>query len=228
MPEETNRVITDQIADILFCPTQTAVNNLKLEGIIKGVYLVGDVMYDGLLFNLEMAERDSSILRQLDISPKRYLLATVHRVGNVDNLENLENILDAFSRCGETIIFPVHPRTRKQIEASGFELGENIHLHDPMSHIDILKLQKNARLLLTDSGGMQKEIYCLRTPCITLMDQTEWVETVEAGWNVLSGANTERILELIKTFGPANKHPNLYGDGKAAEKIVDILAEASL
>jgi UDP-N-acetylglucosamine 2-epimerase len=180
-------------------------------------------MYDGLLYNLALAEAQSTILSELDLPPRRYLLATVHRAGNTDVRENLQEILAALAQAQEPVIFPVHPRTRKQMEAFGLEPAPNVRLLQPLSYFDILVLQKNARLLLTDSGGMQKETYCLGTPCVTLREQTEWVETVEAGWNMLVGADTQRIVEAIQRFHPPAERPSLYGDGRAAEHIVGIL-----
>jgi UDP-N-acetylglucosamine 2-epimerase len=194
------------------------------EGITAGVYPVGDVMYDGLRYNFELAQAQSSIMTQLGLQAKRYLLATVHRAGNTDQRDNLAAILAAFAQAGEPVIFPVHPRTRKQIELWQLPVGPNVRLLEPLSYFDILILQKHARLLLTDSGGMQKEIYCLGTPCLTLRDQTEWVETVQAGWNILTGAHTDRIVEAIHSFQAPDTHPPLYGDGHAAEQIVAILS----
>ncbi len=223
MPEEINRVLTDRVSNVLFCPTETAVHNLAAEGITAGVYQVGDVMYDGLLYNLALAEAQSTILADLQISPRRYLLATVHRASNTDTRDNLANILTTFAQAGVPVIFPVHPRTRKQLALFELEVAPNVRLIDPVSYFDILVLQKNAHLLLTDSGGMQKEIYCLGTPCITLREQTEWVETVDAGWNVLVGADRRRILRAIRSFAPPDERPLLYGDGRAAERIVNTL-----
>ncbi len=227
MPEEINRVLTDRVSNVLFCPTETAVRNLTAEGITTGVYQVGDVMYDGLLYNLSLAEAQSTILADLGLSPRRYLLATVHRASNTDARDNLASILDAFAQANEPVIFPIHPRTRKQLAFFELDVAPNVRLIDPASYFDILVLQKNARLLLTDSGGMQKEIYCLGTPCITLREQTEWVETVDAGWNVLVGADRRQILQAIESFAPPDERPLLYGDGRAAERIVDTLEHLS-
>jgi UDP-GlcNAc3NAcA epimerase len=227
MPEEINRVLTDRIADVLFCPTKAAVRNLAAEGITSGVYEVGDVMYDGLLYNIDLAEAQSTVLADLGLSPKSYLLATVHRASNADVRDNLANILSGFAEANDPVIFPVHPRTRKQMALFEFDVAPNVRLIEPVGYFDILVLQKHARLLLTDSGGMQKEAYCLGTPCVTLREQTEWVETVEVGWNVLVGADLRRITRAIHSFSPPAERPLLYGDGKAAERIVGTLERLS-
>ncbi len=225
MPEEVNRILTDRIANVLFCPSDAAVRNLAAEGITRGVYRVGDVMYDGLLYNLALAEAQSTILADLGLKPRGYLLVTVHRAGNTDRREHLAAILAALAQIDEPIVFPAHPRTRKQMALFGLSAPPNVRLIEPVSYFDTLVLQKHARLLLTDSGGMQKEAYCLQTPCITMREQTEWVETVEVGWNMTVGADTNRIIQAVRTFAPPAEHPPLYGDGHAAEQIVAILEE---
>jgi len=228
MPEEVNRVLTDHVSDYLFAPTETAVKNLYNEGIRKGVYLTGDVMYDALLYNIKIARKNSKILKELGLKPKEYLLATVHRAENTDNKENLKSIIEAFVESGELIVFPVHPRTRKYLEAYGLmdkiKTAENVMLIPPVGYLDMLVLEENARKILTDSGGVQKEAYFLKVPCITLRERTEWVETIEDGWNVLVGANKEKILKAIKEFEPNGEiYTYKFGDGDASEKIVKIL-----
>ncbi len=223
MPEEINRVLTDHVSQLLFCPAQKAVENLKLEGVTSGVHVVGDVMYDAVLRHSDAAEKKSSILSSLDLKPKRYLLATVHRASNVDDTDTLLNILETFAMLGETVVFPVHPRTRKAIQAAGFSLAENIKLVEPVGYLDMLWLEKNARMILTDSGGVQKEAYWFGTPCVTLREETEWVETVEAGWNVVVGVKRERILNAVRSFAAPSARPNLFGDGDASQKIVHLL-----
>ena len=227
MPEEINRILADHLSDVLLCPSQTAVDNLKAEGISKGVHLVGDVMYDAVLLFAELARERSSILNRLEIRPGDYLLATVHRAENTDDVERLGNILRAFSQLDEQVIFPIHPRTRKAITDSGDdELKEssNIRLIEPVGYLDMLSLQQNARMILTDSGGIQKEAYWLGVPCVTLRDETEWVETVQAGWNTLAGATYPCIIEAVKSFRPPeNSRPVLYGDGEVAQQCVRIL-----
>ena len=225
MPEEINRVLTDHASDILFCPTKTAIENLKKEGITDGVYNVGDVMFDALLHNREIAERKSAILEDLNLKSKQYLVATVHRPGNTDNKENLGNIVDAFCKVDETIVFPVHPRTVKFLKEYDLyeKLQKYVKLIKPLGYIDFLKLMNHAKKILTDSGGVQKEAYMLKVPCITLRDNTEWVETVEDGWNVCVGANKEKIIEKVKEFKPDREQRNVFGDGKASEGIIEII-----
>jgi UDP-N-acetylglucosamine 2-epimerase len=200
MPEEHNRVVTDHCSDLLFCPTQTAVDNLAREGIATGVHLVGDTMYDAVLHFGEIARKRSSILKDLDLEPKTYLLTTIHRPYNTDNQDNLRNIFQAFAEIGEVIVFPAHPRTSKKIAAleSAFPqevVPANTKMIAPVGYLDMLVLEENARLILTDSGGMQKEAYFFGVPCITLRPETEWVETVEVGWNgrLISGKPSHSV-----------------------------------
>ncbi|MCX7809904.1 MAG: UDP-N-acetylglucosamine 2-epimerase (non-hydrolyzing) [Leptospiraceae bacterium] len=226
MPEEINRVLTDHVSDILFCPTQTAVENLKNEGITKGVYLVGDVMFDALLHFSKISDMKSNILERLNIKPKEYYLATIHRAENTDDHERLKNILTAFSKMNEIVVFPIHPRTRKMINYYG--LGDllendNIKLIDPVGYLDMLKLEKNAKSILTDSGGVQKEAFWLKVPCITLRDETEWIETVNLGWNRLVGSDVEKIVEAVRDlkFGVDVSFENDF----SAKKMYEILLE---
>lgn len=231
MPEEVNRVLTDNCSDILFCPTNVSVENLKKENICHGVYLVGDVMYDALLYNFRIAEKTSTILDRLSLSSGEYALATVHRAENTDKVDNLRSIAEAFVLSEKTIVFPIHPRTRKFIDEWG--IGEILHrcakvkVIEPLSYLDMLMLEKNARTILTDSGGVQKEAFLFGVPCVTLREETEWVETVEAGANILVGSSKERITEAISQFSiKGNVFRSLYGDGKAAEKIRKVLEKA--
>ncbi len=220
MPEEVNRVLTDHIADLLFCPSQTAVDNLVHEGITRGVYLVGDVMADALAYAAERAATHSDILQRLGLTEKGFLLATVHRAENTDDPVRLRAILDAFAALDEPIVFPVHPRTRARIEALNLKSKiQNPKSIAPVGYLDMVRLEQAARMILTDSGGIQKEAYWLGVPCVTLRDETEWVETVQAGWNVLAGAETERIVMAACHFAPPTAHPPLYGDGQSADKI---------
>ncbi|USH00452.1 UDP-N-acetylglucosamine 2-epimerase (non-hydrolyzing) [Thermococcus argininiproducens] len=230
MPEEINRVLTDHISDYLFAPTETAVKNLHKEGIKDGVYLTGDVMYDALLYNIKIAREKSRILDELGLRSKEYMLATVHRAENTDNQKNLESIIDAFIESNELIVFPAHPRTRKYLKTYGLmekiEKATNILLIPPVGYLDMLVIEENARKILTDSGGVQKEAYFLKVPCITLRERTEWVETVEDGWNILVGANKSEIRRAIKEFEPSGEtYSYKFGDGKASMKIARILSE---
>ena len=223
IPEEINRVLTDHISDFLFCPTKTAVKNLKKEGITKGVYFTGDIMYDAFLENIKIAQEKSKILQKLKLKPKTYLLLTLHRPFNVDNLDNLKKILKAVGESGEKIIFPVHPRTKKQLKKLKIYKPKNLKIIDPVGYMDILFLEKNAEKILTDSGGIQKEAYWLKVPCITLRKKTEWVETVKDGWNILVGRDKNKIQKAIKFFNPRKKQHKYFGDGKTAKRIVKIL-----
>jgi UDP-N-acetylglucosamine 2-epimerase len=227
MPEELNRIVADHLSSILLCPSRTAVENLKAEGITASVHLVGDVMYDAVLQFTARAEERSTMLRHLELEEKGYLLATVHRAENTDDPARLASILAAFSEIEETIIFPVHPRTRKIIAEQpqgDVSFATNVKVIEAVGYLDMLMLERQARMILTDSGGIQKEAYWLGVPCITLRDETEWVETVEAGWNILVGANGSRILEAVKGFRPlADSRPQLYGDGHVAEQCVHVL-----
>jgi UDP-N-acetylglucosamine 2-epimerase len=230
MPEEHNRVLTDHCSDLLFCPTQTAVNNLSREGITAKVNLVGDTMYDSVLQLTQIARKRSTILQDLDLKSKGYLLATVHRAHNTDLPENLINILSALVKIGEPIIFPVHPRTRQRIaELDGMfsfdrPMG-NVRLIDPTGYLDMLVLEDNARVILTDSGGIQKEAFFLDVPCVTLRSETEWMETVQAGWNVLTGTDSRKIIETVRRKSWPNFRPRqIFGAGDASWRILSILA----
>jgi len=231
MPEEHNRVLTDHCADLLFCPTQIAVDNLAKEGITRGVHLVGDTMYDAVLQFSEIAIQRSTILQDLGLKPKGYLLATVHRASNTDNPANLQNILSAFAEIDEPVIFPVHPRTRQKINeldtVAGKSTMHNLQFIDPVGYLDMLVLEQSARMILTDSGGMQKEAYFFGTPCITLRSETEWIETVESGWNVLTDADSTQIINRVHSFTPPPARPTFYGSGHAAELISQVLERPS-
>ncbi len=226
MPEEINRVMADHISDLLLCPSQTAVDNLKSEGITQGVHVVGDVMADALNHAVETSKNRSHILEDLGLAGKKYLLATVHRPENTDDPRRLETILGALTEISERepVVFPVHPRTRKYLVASASlnrkSKIQNPKLIDPLGYLDMVSLERSARMILTDSGGIQKEAYWLGVPCVTMRDQTEWVETVEAGWNMLVGADPQKIVDAVRSFSPADEHPQLNGDGQSAEKCV--------
>jgi UDP-N-acetylglucosamine 2-epimerase len=226
MPEEINRILTDHCSQLLFAPTKTALKILRTEGVTRGVHLTGDVMYDALLDNLKIAKK-SKILQTLNITPKEYFLTTIHRPSNTDNINNLSNILDVLSGIDETVIFPIHPRTKKFIENYGLKqkIGKNIVMLNPVGYFDFIWLEKNAKKILTDSGGIQKEAYLHKVPCITLRDTTEWTETIEDKWNILTGAEKEKILDAIKNFQPKLKQRNLFGDGHASEKIATIVKQ---
>jgi UDP-GlcNAc3NAcA epimerase len=234
MPEEINRILTDHVSSLLFCPTTTAVKNLATEGITDNVHHVGDVMYDAALVFGELAEKQSSILDDLSLTPKSYYLATVHRAENTDDPKRLKNIFSAFEEVASQhcpIILPLHPRTRARLltENLASENGElltfaNPYLQavPPVSFLDMVMLEKNAKRILTDSGGVQKEAYFHGVPCVTLRDETEWVETVEAGWNVVASSNMENIMDVI--FVPAEKKCIYdFGVGGSSKKIISYL-----
>lgn len=245
MPEEINRILTDHSSTVLFCPSDSAVDSLRKEGFTKIanngklvseqkvaqeivsskidldnplVVNVGDVMYDVLLHATAIAEKRSAILQQLQLTPKKFFLLTLHRAENTDNPQGFAEIINFVNTISvETpVIFPMHPRTKNVYERSGKKFGRNVRIIEPAGYFDVLTLLKNSTLLLTDSGGMQKEAYWLQTQCVTLRKETEWVETLEGGWNILFTNFTHRT--------PASgRQSPVYGDGKAAEKIVAVL-----
>jgi UDP-N-acetylglucosamine 2-epimerase len=227
MPEEINRVVVDHLSALLLCPSQTAVENLAAEGITRGVHLVGDVMAEALAFAAERARRRSTVLARLGLAEKGYLLVTVHRAENTDDLTRLRNVLRALDALEEPVIFPVHPRTRKAIEALGHRPATHVRMLDPVGYVDMVRLEQSARLILTDSGGVQKEAYWLGVPCVTLREETEWVETVQAGWNVLAGADAGRIVLAVRSFVSPAARPPLYADGEVAERIERTLSNES-
>ncbi len=223
MPEEINRIMTDHVSTLLFTPTDRAVNNLATEGIIEGVYQVGDVMYDAVLFNIGLAEQKHN-LSDYNLESGNYVLGTIHRADNTDNKERLEAILKAFANVKETVLLPLHPRTKSKIALFGLntilEQAGNIKIVEPISYLEMLLLEKHAKAIVTDSGGVQKEAYFAKVPCITIRDQTEWVETIETGWNQLVNPLQVDLAEKLSNLKPGENIDNLYGDGHAAEKIV--------
>ncbi|MDP1715408.1 MAG: UDP-N-acetylglucosamine 2-epimerase (non-hydrolyzing) [Anaerolineales bacterium] len=224
MPEEVNRVLTDHVSSMLFCPTHAAVENLAKEGIVNGVHRVGDVMCDALLHNLANARARSKILRRLDLKAGEYSLATVHRAANTDDAERMRSILSGLGRLSTRVVFPVHPRTRKVIQEWGISAGSNVLMVEPVGYFDMLILQENADCILTDSGGVQKEAYLAGVRCITLREETEWVETVSGGWNKLVGANTNMIVDTYNTWHPQGERAPLYGDGHSAPQICKLIS----
>lgn len=229
MPEEFNRVLTDHCADLLFCPTRTAVENLAREGIEKGVHQVGDVMFDELLRSRSLAERRSTILGRLGLAAGSYYLATIHRAQSTDDRATLEALVDGLCSIDTPVIFPIHPRTLKRIEAlphlATRLTASKVRLVEPVGYLDMIMLEQGARAILTDSGGVQKEAFFLRVPCITLREETEWTETVDAGWNVLVGADRERLHQALGALPEVRDRPpdDVFGSGNAAERIVSTL-----
>lgn len=227
MPEEINRIVADHLADMLLCPNVTAVSNLAGEGITKGVHLVGDLMMDALRHFSGIATSKSHVLETLGVTAKDYFLATVHRAENTDDHERLANILAALSGIERTVVFPMHPRTKHRMTECGLEnaLGDNVIVIDPIGYLDMINLEQNAVAILTDSGGVQKEAFWLRVPCITLRDETEWVETITSGWNTLTGANRESIVRrATNIFDGADMH---FQQQHAASKICEVLTQAA-
>jgi UDP-N-acetylglucosamine 2-epimerase (non-hydrolysing)/UDP-GlcNAc3NAcA epimerase len=226
MPEELNRVLADHASDLLLCSTPTAVENLGREGIREGVHLVGDVMADVSLAFLPVAEERSTALADTGVEPGEYLLMTVHRAGNVDVPERLARVVELAELLPMPAVFPVHPRTRARLREAGLleRLEAAVKVTQPLGYLDFLKLANHASAVLTDSGGVQKEAYLLGTPCVTLRDTTEWVETVELGWNVLVDLDVGAALGALMRPPPPDERPELYGGGHAADQIRDVLA----
>lgn len=224
MPEEINRVVADHLSSLLLCPSDTAVQNLAAEGITQNVHQVGDVMLDVLHWARERAEaKESEILGRFGVEKHNYLLATIHRSENTDDLERFGAILKAFNSIPEPIMFPVHPRSRKVLTEMGFQPGSHLRLIEPVGYVDMVSLTGSARRVLTDSGGLQKEAFWLGVPCFTIRNETEWVETVESGWNTLVGERLGQLPEVVERFTPPSSRPLLYGDGTAAGKCVNLL-----
>lgn len=226
MPEEVNRILTDCISSVLFCPTLTAVRNLENEGITKGVHNVGDVMYDAVLHYGTKAKYLNKVTRQFGLQEHEFVLATCHRQENTDNPENITEIIIALSKIAAElpVVFPMHPRTRNRLSNLGLEkILKKLHITEPISYLETIGLEKNARLIVTDSGGIQKEAFFFGVPCITVRNETEWVETVACGWNYLVEPKAERIMTAYKVQKDFNTNINrtgFYGDGRAAEKIL--------
>jgi UDP-GlcNAc3NAcA epimerase len=229
MPEETNRVLTDHISDVLFAPTETAVSNLRREGIREEqIHKVGDVMYDAALFYASHANLKSVILAKMGLVPGTYALATIHRAENTNDLQRLRVICGTLSRLAAQmpVVFPVHPRTQKILGQAGFtsQLG-SVRIADPVGYLDMVMLEKNARVILTDSGGVQKEAFFYQVPCVTFRDETEWLELVELGWNRLappvSVSSQFQQIETALRGTPGNGH-RPYGNGDAARGVAEL------
>lgn len=227
MPEEINRILTDHIASKLFCPTHGAVEHLRKEGITEGVSHVGDVMYDAAITFGKIAEQKSSIIRSLGLKEKSFRLCTVHRAENTDDAERLTGILSALEEIATAecpVILPLHPRTKLCIERHGIAISNPyVRIVPPVSFLDMILLEKYALTILTDSGGIQKEAYFHKTPCITLRDETEWVETVSAGWNQIAGYKREDILKCLTNMPEKRQEISDYGIGNTSQKIVELL-----
>lgn len=225
MPEEVNRVLTDTVSALLFCPTTTAVENLRREGIGDGVHLVGDVMFD-LALRMLTPRIEDGVLESFGLPAGGYVFATLHRPANADDPERLAAILGVLEDRGEQVLFAAHPRTRASLDAAGLLDSVPAHLRvvEPVGYLESLALIKNARAVVTDSGGVQKEAYVLRTPCITARDTSEWVETIQAGWNVLVDADPGALAAALERAEPGGDWTPFYGEGDAGERIAAIVA----
>jgi UDP-GlcNAc3NAcA epimerase len=210
MPEEINRITTDHLSKYLFAPTQTAVNNLKNEGLANATYLTGDIMVDTMKNSIAVAQQKSTIINKLNLNGKAFNLVTMHRHYNVDDSNVMQHILTQLALLPEVSIFPVHPRTRKMLPTN-FKIADNIQMLDPQGYIDFIALQQKARRIITDSGGIQKEAYILQKPCITLRTETEWVETVAEKWNYLLQPTDALMAEKIMAFNTPATQQNIFG-----------------
>jgi UDP-N-acetylglucosamine 2-epimerase len=222
MPEEINRVVADHVSTRLFCPSRAAAENLAREGITSGVHVVGDVMLD----QIQWAAARASTSRALDrfgAEPGQYALATIHRAETVDDAGRLAAVAGALNELQDRVIFPVHPRTARALRAIGFRPSGRVSMIDPIGYVDMVRLQQSARVIVTDSGGVQKEAFWLGVPCVTVRDETEWVETVRSGWNVLAGTDPARIVSAARDIVAPAEHPAEYGEPGAAARIVELL-----
>jgi UDP-N-acetylglucosamine 2-epimerase (non-hydrolysing) len=229
MPEEVNRLLTDQISDLLFAPTKTAVSNLRMENVQGEIHLTGDIMIDVLENYKDLAEQRSQILNKLGLNAKSYILVTIHRENNTEIKERLANIVKAIGKIRNyKLVFPIHPRTKNALQEAGLysklKNNENLILIPPLNYLDFVKLENNAFKILTDSGGVQKEAYYLGVPCITLRNTTEVIETVEEGWNILTDVDVDRIIAAVENFNPKKAgFRKSLGQGNAAIKIMQLL-----
>jgi len=225
MPEEINRIVADHTSNLLFCPTSIALKNLKDEGISKNAYNVGDVMFDVTLHYQSKANLEIS-LDKWKVLESNYVLCTIHRAENTDSIERISSIFDALSEISKkiTVLLPIHPRTKKVIQSLNSEKwSENITILEPLSYLEMLRLEVSAKTIITDSGGIQKEAFFHKIPCITIRDETEWMETVDLGWNQVVGANKESILSAYSKINAKVDNVFPYGDGSAAAQILNHL-----
>lgn len=231
MPEEINRIVADHLSTWCFCPSEVSVQQLASEGVSNNVINVGDIMADSVRMFAPMAREQSNILETIGVETKGYILATCHRPVNTDSEENLKTILSAFSAMPLPVVLPLHPRTKGAVERYGvmdwLMAQKNVCLSDPLGYLDMLQLQQNAALIATDSGGVQKEAYYCNTPCLTFRNETEWVETVKIGWNTLcqidKGTILSKTVEILSKT-EEQEHPDIYGDGFASRRIVEVLS----
>ena len=226
MPEEVNRVVTDHVSSLCLCPGEAAAAQLAREGITEGVVVTGDVMYDAFLAHAVRARAQRSLLERLGVSSGGFVLATLHRAENVDDPARLAAILDGLARSGCRVVLPAHPRTRLAMERCGLRPEGGVTVVEPVSYLQMVLLEHEAAVVVTDSGGVQKEAYFAGSPCVTLRETTEWTETVAAGWNRLAGHDPAAIAEAVAGFRPSGPRPPLFGDGRAADRVVEALEAA--
>ena len=226
MPEERNRIEVDRVSALLFCPDERSREQLAAEGVAGRAEVVGDVMADANVRLAPLAREHSAILRNLGLEPRGYVVATVHREANV-RPERLRRIVDGLNRLGEPVVFPAHPRTRAAIGSNDLSPGSHIRLLEPLGYLDFAALASQARVIATDSGGLQKEAYWYGVPCVTMRPSTEWVDTVELGANRLVDDDPGLLLEAVRTARMPNERPPLYGDGRASERIAEVLVRLS-
>lgn len=250
MPEEINRLLSDHVSTALFCPTRAAIANLQREGFSRilrdgslmqpgdlevphpltadcpAVVNSGDVMYDAVLFARELAAERSHVLADRGLARGEYYLATIHRAENTDNARVLERLVALLSDLDKPVVFPIHPRTAERLRQLDLHCATSVRAIDPVGYFDMLALEQNASAILTDSGGVQKEAFFFKVPCVTFRAETEWVETVETGWNTLAGTDPDRVLEAIRNARPGDAIPSPYGVGRAADTIVSWLMKA--
>jgi UDP-N-acetylglucosamine 2-epimerase len=223
MPEELNRMITDHVSQYHFCTSRRAVRHLASEGIIGSVYWVGDVLLDALHQMRAREQGGTDVLDRLRLRPREYALVTVHRAENIDDPARLRKIVQTLNLANEPVVFPVHPRTSRSLRELGATFRRHVRLIEPLGFVDMISLESHARLIATDSGGVQREAYYLGVPCLTFREKTEWSETVEAGWNRVVGIEPDRALEVWHDFEPPTARPALYGDGRASHRITALL-----
>lgn len=224
MPEEINRILTDHAADCLFAPTQSAVVNLRAEGVAENkIHQTGDVMLDASLFYRRQA-RKPALFDDLGVEAGAFVLATVHRAENTDDRARLEGIFKGLAASGAPVILPLHPRTKSRLSEFSITPAPNLHVVDPVGYLEMVWLEDNCRLICTDSGGVQKEAYFFDKPCLTMRDETEWVELVDQGWNHLVGTDSDRIATAISKASKPDDKSSFYGSGTAADEVLDILA----
>ena len=226
MPEETNRVLVDHMSALLFVPGEQARRNLLAEGITEGVHVVGDIMLDAVLQHAELAQARSTVIERLGLADDSYIVATIHRAANTDTPERLRAVMGAFGCLEDQVILPLHPRTKASLHRYGVALPHNVRSTAPVGYLDMLRLVAGARCVITDSGGLQKEAFYLRRPCLTLREETEWPETVQAGWNRLVSPDPVDLRTSLEVMsGDLPEPPELYGDGRTAERIVRLILD---